>query len=90
MNANGMACFHCLMPSTAELRIDKKNRPYTMCRWCNTRSFMPTREALWGIVVYEPQLRQMVAGLTRTDLHQMVLQSNHPTNQPDYGLKAAS
>jgi hypothetical protein len=77
-----MTCFHCLMQETAELRIDKKGRPYTMCRWCNTRSFMSTREALWGIVIFEPKLQDLYGTQSRDDLLQRVLAAGHPLYAP--------
>ena len=48
-------CLHCLAGSAAEVRFDKKGRPYSSCRSCGTRAFFPSIHAMRGLAVV-PQL----------------------------------
>ena len=49
-------CLHCLQPNGAELRVDKKNRPWTWCPHCRTRSFIHNASGLRGMRLVAPQL----------------------------------
>ena len=48
-------CLHCLAAGACEVKFDKKGRPYTICRFCATRTFCHSLDALRGIAVV-PQL----------------------------------
>ncbi|MDP3767630.1 MAG: hypothetical protein Q8S13_06420 [Dehalococcoidia bacterium] len=48
-------CVFCLAGNGAEVRFDKKGRPYTTCRSCGTRAFFPSIHAMRGLAVV-PQL----------------------------------
>ena len=64
-------CLHCLQPNGAELRVDKKNRPWTWCGHCRTRSFIHSAAGLRGIRLVAPQLlahyQQIMATLADVD-----------------------
>jgi len=51
-------CLHCLQPDGAELRVDKKGRPWTWCSHCRTRSFIHNAAGLRGIRLVAPLLVQ--------------------------------
>lgn len=48
-------CVFCLAGNGAEVRFDKKGRPYVSCRSCGARSFLPSIHAMRGVAV-APQL----------------------------------
>ncbi len=48
-------CVFCLAGNGAEVRFDRKGRPYTSCRSCGTRAFLPSIHAMRGLAV-APQL----------------------------------
>lgn len=48
-------CLHCLAAGACEVKFDKKGRPYTICRFCATRTFCHSLDALRGIAIV-PQL----------------------------------
>lgn len=54
------SCLHCLSEKCVALRLDKKGRPYTYCRVCSTRSFMPTSIALRGLMLFAPQILEVL------------------------------
>ena len=44
-------CLFCLAKGGAEIRFDKKARPYIFCRLCMTRAFVRSLEAMRGIAL---------------------------------------
>lgn len=59
-------CVFCLAGNGAEVRFDKKGRPYVSCRSCGARSFLPSIHALRGIAV-APQLLDEALARRATD-----------------------
>jgi hypothetical protein len=59
-----IVCFYCL--GDAELRFDKRSRPYTRCALCGSRAFMPTRQSLVGFPVAQDIVRAS-RDMMRTD-----------------------
>lgn len=57
MAMNHIDCVHCLGERTAELRLDRKNRPYTRCAACGALAFLPTSASLRGLVFLVPRAR---------------------------------
>jgi hypothetical protein len=57
---------HCLSPNAAEVRFDKKGRPYTVCKVCWTKSFYQTLDALRGVAVI-PQLVENAMRMRTSD-----------------------
>jgi len=49
-------CLHCLTPDSAQLKLDKKGRPFTYCGMCGTRTFMHHVSALRGLRLIAPGL----------------------------------
>lgn len=54
------SCLHCLTETCVALRLDKKGRPYTYCRVCSTRAFMPSSIALRGLMLFAPQILEVL------------------------------
>jgi hypothetical protein len=59
-------CVYCLSGQSAEIKFDKKGRPYTTCRSCGTRAFFPSIHACRGLAVV-PDLLEQALGLRETD-----------------------
>lgn len=60
MAMNHIDCLCCLGERTAELKLDKKNRPYTKCSACGSTTFMPTSAALRGLVFLVPRAQAIL------------------------------
>lgn len=69
---NTMVCFFCLNDQTAELRVDKKGRPYLSCMACGTRCFMPHPSAMAGVRWLAPMVARLVGGKTRHEVDAMI------------------
>ena len=59
-------CVFCLAGNGAEVRFDKKGRPYVSCRACGARSFLPSIHAMRGLAV-GPQLLDDALARRATD-----------------------
>ena len=55
-------CFCCLREEAVTLRFDRKSRPYTICGWCGSRTFIHSPEGLRGLMLLE---REVAAVLHR-------------------------
>ena len=44
-------CVYCLTGNSAEIRFDKRGKPYTTCRACGSRSFFQSIHACRGLAV---------------------------------------
>lgn len=44
-------CMFCLAAGACEIRWDKRGRPYTSCRYCHTRAFLSSLNALQGVAL---------------------------------------
>jgi len=44
-------CMHCFAGNAAEVRFDKRGRPYTRCRLCQAKSFYQSTESLRGVAL---------------------------------------
>jgi hypothetical protein len=67
---NRVACTCCLEDDVAELRLDRRNRPFLRCTSCGSMTFMPSRRALRGLVFLQPHIRTLIARLTGDELLQ--------------------
>lgn len=70
--ARRYVCFGCLRGEAVEVRFDRKNRPYTNCGWCGSRTFIHSPEGLRGLMLLEPSVAAMLrqigaAGLADAD-----------------------
>lgn len=54
------ACMFCLGIDMAEVRFDKRGKPFIYCHACNARAFLHGRHCLPGIALLEPMVRQLV------------------------------
>lgn len=67
---NAVFCLCCLQPDVAELRIDRKGRPYTHCRACTSKTFIYHPDGLMGLSFLAPRLTQLLSGYSRDELRQ--------------------
>ena len=44
-------CVYCLTGNAAEMRFDKRGKPYTICRACGSRSFFQSIHSCRGLAV---------------------------------------
>ena len=51
LEGGGLNCLHCLGVGSAELRFDRRGRPYLTCTACATRVFTRGRAALAGSAI---------------------------------------
>ena len=55
-------CLHCLAAGACELKYDWNGAPFTSCRFCRSRTFLKSLEALRGVAIV-PQLVESVLRL---------------------------
>jgi len=53
------SCLHCLNEECCEVKLDKKDRPYTSCGMCGTRAFLRSSMAMRGLRYAAPGLVEM-------------------------------
>lgn len=58
-----LPCLNCVSIDSCRLKLDKNFRFYTVCRNCNTRTFMRGRTSLAGYVMLTPLIHQLLASL---------------------------
>ena len=51
-------CVYCLTGNSAEIRFDKRGKPYTTCRACGARSFFQSIHACRGLAVMPELLEE--------------------------------
>ena len=51
-------CVYCLTGNSAEVRFDKRGKPYTTCRACGSRSFFQSIHACRGLAVMPELLEE--------------------------------
>ena len=51
-------CVYCLTNNSAEIRFDKRGKPYTTCRACGSRSFFQSIHACRGLAVVPDLLEE--------------------------------
>ena len=51
-------CVYCLTSNSAEVRFDKRGKPYTTCRACGSRSFFQSIHACRGLAVMPELLEE--------------------------------
>ena len=51
-------CVYCLTNNSAEIRFDKRGKPYTTCRACGSRSFFQSIHACRGLAVMPDLLEE--------------------------------
>ena len=51
-------CVYCLTGNSAEIRFDKRGKPYTTCRACGSRSFFQSIHACRGLAVMPDLLEE--------------------------------
>lgn len=54
-------CVFCLASGAAEVRFDKRSRPYVVCRLCGTRAFVRNLEALYGLAIAPELLESAIS-----------------------------
>lgn len=59
-------CIYCLTGNSAEVRFDKRGKPYTTCRACGSRSFFQSIHACRGLAVM-PELLEEAMRKRETD-----------------------
>lgn len=59
-------CVYCLTGNSAEMRFDKRGKPYTTCRACGSRSFFQSIHACRGLAVM-PELLEEAMRKRETD-----------------------
>ena len=59
-------CVYCLTGNSAEVRFDKRGKPYTTCRACGSRSFFQSIHACRGLAVM-PELLEEAMRRRETD-----------------------
>lgn len=58
---NEIRCPCCLTADAAQIRIDRRGKPYLTCRSCFSRTFIGDRRGLAAIIAAQPALAQLVA-----------------------------
>jgi hypothetical protein len=51
-------CVYCLTGNSAEVRFDKRGKPYTTCRACGSRAFFQSIHACRGLAVMPELLEE--------------------------------
>jgi hypothetical protein len=51
-------CVYCLTNNSAEVKFDKRGKPYTTCRACGSRSFFQSIHACRGLAVMPDLLEE--------------------------------
>jgi len=59
---NRCTCPLCLEPDAAELRLDKRGRPYVRCGWCESTMFIRRPRGLTSLTYLAPH----AAGLLKS------------------------
>ena len=69
--SNKISCMNCLTPGGAELRLDKRGRPYTVCPHCLSRTFIHSPRGLRGIRVWNSRTLTMLQQLAQAGFDSM-------------------
>lgn len=64
------SCSLCLTDNSVRMRLDKRGRPYLVCGACGSRTFMPSAEALRGLVLLQPAVREFIQAIKAAQLQQ--------------------
>lgn len=74
-------CLCCLGEGTAQLKLDRKNRPFIRCGACGAMTFCPTEDSLKGIAFLVPAVRELLTRMGMTGVTQARVQARELLTQ---------
>lgn len=58
---NEIRCPCCLTAGAAQVKIDRRGKPYLTCSACFSRTFIADRRGLTAILAAQPAIAQLIA-----------------------------